>query len=171
MKRLPYNFVVFLYAYLRQLDLSLDRSKWTQWQELKDYYNQQIAPGKVAALLLEHAQIKEVYDIQRDDVKGANGWKKLQNSIFRNIIRRTYLTTTEILYCYKLLKIFEQYLDTDFEIYYMQEKLRSDICHIAYYVVEYKLSHRDRYNINIEHYLQNHSLVVNPMTKFSKGII
>lgn len=30
--------IIFLYAYLRQADLSIDRVRWTVWTELSDFY-------------------------------------------------------------------------------------------------------------------------------------
>jgi hypothetical protein len=49
--------IVFLYAYLRQADLSLDRSRWVSLSKLRDYYKTQINPEIVADYMLQHFKL------------------------------------------------------------------------------------------------------------------
>lgn len=163
-----YRLLLLLYAYLRQLDLSLDRSKWTSWQELKDYYQQQIAPGKLAALLLAEANLVPEYVPEIDTIKWTN-WRQLLRLIGW---QGKSLTKDQVLYCYQVLKTFEKYLHMDFQEYYEQEKLRVQVVQIGYYVIKYKLRMADiRKASRIEHYLQNENIVTEPMEQFSKGVI
>lgn len=168
---LKYEFILFLYAYLRQADLSLDRSRWTAWNELKEYYRRGIEPGRVATLLLSTTGITA----QSVDVKvgAATRWQKCRNFIYRNFLRKNYLTEAEILYCYRQLKVFENYLNSNLNWYTVdQEKLRVDICLMAYGIIESKLNFKDRYYAEkIEHYLQNEILTTVPLSEFSSGII
>ena len=41
-----YQFIVFLSAYLRQIDLSLDRSRWTSWGGIARVLQKSIEPQK-----------------------------------------------------------------------------------------------------------------------------
>ncbi|UZT99174.1 hypothetical protein ODZ84_06275 [Chryseobacterium fluminis] len=54
MKKVQINYsqLLFLYAYLRLINLSLDRNRWTTWDELQDYFNNITAPSKVAQYLI-----------------------------------------------------------------------------------------------------------------------
>ena len=57
--KLKYNFLVFLYAYLRQIDSSLDRSRWGSIEELREYYNIQIAPEHIVNYLMQKYDIND----------------------------------------------------------------------------------------------------------------
>ncbi|ACU57749.1 hypothetical protein [Chitinophaga pinensis] len=163
-----YGLLLFLYAYLRQLDLSLDRSRWTPWQELKDYYRQQIAPGRVAALLLATAKLTPEYVTGITPIEWTN-WR-----MFIRFIgwKGSALTKDQVLYCYQVLKTFEKYLQQDFHEYNEQEQLRVQVCKISYQVIEYKLSLADVGKASrIEHYLQNENIVTIPLKQFYQGLI
>jgi len=51
--KIKYSFAVFLYAYLNQIDLSLDRSRWEPLDNLRDFYRSQISPKTVANYLID----------------------------------------------------------------------------------------------------------------------
>ncbi|KFF08295.1 hypothetical protein IX38_05870 [Chryseobacterium luteum] len=54
MKKVQINYsqLLFLYAYLRLINLSLDRNRWTTWDELQSYFKNIMAPSKVAQYLI-----------------------------------------------------------------------------------------------------------------------
>lgn len=169
-----YEFILFLYAYFRQADLSLDRSKWTDWEELQGYYQQQIAPGKVAVLLLEKANIQdsELREVSAVRPIRVTQWRQFRRFISWKASLGNFLTEEQVMFCYRQLKTLEAYLDRHFEEYYDQERLRVNICSIAYEVLEYKLSLRDSLAAEkITHYFQNETLNTHPMEMFSQGIL
>ena len=54
-----YKFIVFLYAYLRQIDLSLARSRNEPLLNLKTYYENQISPELVVDFLVSNFSVKK----------------------------------------------------------------------------------------------------------------
>ena len=44
-------FLLGLYAYLRQIELSIDRVLHDSWEKLKPYFDERISPEKVIAYL------------------------------------------------------------------------------------------------------------------------
>ncbi|KKX46935.1 hypothetical protein L950_0229180 [Sphingobacterium sp. IITKGP-BTPF85] len=42
--KIDYAFVVFLYAYINQIDLSLDRSRWESIDNLRNFYKIKFHP-------------------------------------------------------------------------------------------------------------------------------
>ena len=54
-----YKFIVFLYAYLRQIDLSLARSRDEPLLNLKIYYENQISPEGVVDCLASNFSAKK----------------------------------------------------------------------------------------------------------------
>jgi hypothetical protein len=167
-----YDFIVFLYAYLRQTELSMDRSRWSTWTELKEYYKKRIAPGRVAMLLLTTAGITPS-EINEAEVKRSSGWQKFKDIINRIIFGKCYMKEVEILYCYQQLMAFEKAVNSDIEQYNMDlEKLRVNICLITYNVIKSKLPIKRKLKAQqVEHYNQNRIGVTIPISEFSKGII
>ncbi|WP_343566573.1 hypothetical protein [Sphingobacterium sp.] len=79
--KIKYSFAVFLYAYLNQIDLSLDRSMWEPLDNLRDFYRSQISPKKVANYLIDKLGLnveKLNYLIFIDE---ESLWEKIKDSL------------------------------------------------------------------------------------------
>ncbi|MEJ5092118.1 hypothetical protein, partial [Sphingobacterium faecium] len=57
--RIKYPLAVFLFAYLNQIDLSLDRSRWGPIENLRNYYRTQISPERVANYLIHEFNLEK----------------------------------------------------------------------------------------------------------------
>jgi len=55
--KVKYNEILFIYAYLRQIDLSLDRVRWTSWNELQYYFKDQLQPLQIIGYLERKFQL------------------------------------------------------------------------------------------------------------------
>ncbi|MGJ1404201.1 hypothetical protein [Sphingobacterium siyangense] len=80
-----WSFAVFLYAYLNQIDLSLDRSRWEPLDNLRDFYRSQISPKKVANYLIDKFGLnieKLNYLIFIDE---ESLWEKIKDSLLSGL--------------------------------------------------------------------------------------
>jgi len=165
--------LVFLYAYLRQIDLSLDRCRWTSWAELQHYYHDKINPARVINYLLKYAHLNLDTIEWLCSYDEETSWlRRLGCFLFRTVNGPASLAHSEILCCCKLLSIFDEYLKSDFQSYNLEvEKLRIDIAKFYSNVLECKLRRKDSDKaMRIEHYFQNSILKTTPMEEFSRGI-
>ncbi len=165
--------LVFLYAYLRQIDLSLDRSRWTSWGELKDYYsNVKISPMRVSSYLLKYSNPNFNSVEFPCSIKENNFFKKFRFFLFKIFKKVPSLTALEVLCCCTLLSSFDKYLGMDFPTYNLEiEKLRMDIAKFNRTVLGSRLLRKDwEKAMSIEHYLQNPILKTTAMEEFSGGI-
>ncbi|WP_123860274.1 hypothetical protein [Chryseobacterium nakagawai] len=127
MKKMKINYdqLLFLYAYLRLIDLSLDRSRWTSWGELQDYFKTILAPSLVVQYVINR------FNLPKTDLKNFTFYleeKSLINRLRPILLKKIPLKQNEILYCCKLLFDFDQVLNSDNKIYNVEiEKLRIDI--------------------------------------------
>jgi len=123
--KIQYNQLLFLYAYLRLIDLSLDRSRWTSWDEFQNYFKNIPAPYLVLQYLTNSFHLPET------DLKNFSFFpeeksviNRLRTILFKNIS----LQQDEILYCCKLLFDFDEILNHDNKNYHIGiEKLRINI--------------------------------------------
>ena len=170
--RMKYQHIVFLYAYLNKIDLSLDRSKWVPLIELRKYYKTQIAPKKVANYLMREFDLN--YDRLEDFYSVGNNHlvTKIKDFFLLYLKKESYLTKEEIYYCCQKLIILDQYLKSDFEIHKLEiEKLRIELAKFTYGNLKYKLFAKDRNKtMKVEHFLQNENLKVINISEFSKGL-
>jgi len=172
--KFKYNYLVFLYAYLRQTDLSLDRSRWGKWVELTDYYKDRIQPITVAESLQKNSVFKPSKIVGGISEKELNFWDKCSAFIVSAILGICYLTEEETQYCYQLLIRFDEFLHMDMEKYTIEmEKLRVDVAKFyAIYVLEFKLTPIDRNRAEvIECFLQSENITPVQMNDFIKGIL
>jgi len=167
-----YQFIVFLYAYLRQIDLSLDRSRWTSWYEFQDYYKTQLNPEKVARYLLQNSGLNENEIGTLYSIEDTTFIYKVKNELFRVLGIDSYLTNNQVLYCCQKLLKFREYLMINTEPNRMEvESLRIEIARFNYNIIQYKLFQKDRNKaMIIEHYFQNENLRVIKMEEFMKGL-
>ncbi|MGA6119380.1 hypothetical protein [Sphingobacterium anhuiense] len=56
--KIDYAFVVFLYAYINQIDLSLDRSRWESIGNLRNFYKNQITSKNIVAYLMNRFNLE-----------------------------------------------------------------------------------------------------------------
>lgn len=152
-KQITYNQLLFLYAYLRQIDLSLDRSRWTSWNELQNFFKDRIQPTQVIEYLKNNFDLNETEFSTFISIKQKTIFDKLKFSIIKKIL----FEEGEILYCCKLLLDFERYLNSNINSYNLEiEKLRIDIAQYYTKILSYMISKKDLDKLmKIEHYEQN----------------
>jgi hypothetical protein len=123
--KIKYSQLLFLCAYLRLIDLSLDRSRWTPWIEIQHYFKNVIAPNQIIQYL------KKNFQFTNEDIEQVVFFLQKKTTIdkFRFIFfNRFLLKQDEVLYCFKLLLTFEKIIKSDMESYNLEvEKLRIDI--------------------------------------------
>ncbi len=151
---LKYDQILFLYAYLRQLDLSLDRSRWTIWNEFQNYHKSNIQPLQVIEYLNDYFDLP-ITDLDHFVffIKKANWIERLKS----NVTKSFYLTENEMLYCCKILSKFNYYINSEIQEYNLNlEKLRGDISKYYSEILELMISKKDLGKLmRIEHYNSN----------------
>ena len=163
--KVKYSQLLFLYAYLRQIDLSLDRSRWTQWDKLQGYFQNRLQPCQVIEYLKKTFQLpdtnldKFVFFIEKKTLT-----EKLRSTINKNF----YLKQNELIYYCKLLLYFDKYLKSDFLEYTLEiEKLRIDIAKSYSKSLEYMISKKDLTRLmKIEHFEQSNKIAVISLDEF-----
>ncbi len=169
-KYFKYEFLIFLYAYLRQVDLSLDRSRWDSLKPFREYYKEQIQPKIVSDYLIRYSNL-DLKKIQWVNfIRGATFFKKIKYLISRLLTRNNFLISDEIYYCCQKLLILQDYLNSGDEIHKLEiEKLRIEFNKFTYQILQYKLNLKDRERATgVEHYLQNESLKPLNVNEFIK---
>lgn len=162
MVNLEYKFLVFLYAYMRQIDLSLDRCRWVPWSDLREYYQSQINPVVVSDQLFKNTNLRPETTPIVSTIKKPSRLRKTKDTFFRLIMKKQYLKDCEILYCSQLLHQFDLLLNRSFSEYPLEaEKLRIDIATFYSYVLEPKLSIKDYFRtMRVEHFMQSERIEV-----------
>lgn len=122
-----------MYVYLRKIDLSIDRCKWTSWDALREYYQEEkIKPDEFALFLLKKTNL--VYDSTDlcDLSLEVSCSKMFVSALLSHFRRKYYLKISEIRFCCKLLFQFNDYFSLDFEEYTVaQDKLRVEAAKLA----------------------------------------
>jgi len=101
--KIKYSFVVFLYAYLNQIDLSLDRSRWESIDKLRDFYSTQISPKKVANYLIDKLglNVKKLNNLIF--IGEESFWDKIKDSLLSSLKRDVILEDDKVYFlCQKL---------------------------------------------------------------------
>ncbi|WP_223585058.1 hypothetical protein [Sphingobacterium sp. GVS05A] len=169
--KINYSFVVFLYAYLNQIDLSLDRSRWESIDKLRDFYSTQISPKKVANYLADKLGL---------DVKKLNNlifigeeslWDKIKDSLLSSLKRDVILEDDKVYFLCQKLLLLDNFLEDGEQVHKLEiEKLRIEFSKLNYGTVKFKLAKKDRLKANnIEHFLQNETLSTIKICEFNKG--
>lgn len=163
--RIQYDRLLFLYAYFRQINLSLDRSRWASWSEFQAYYKGRIEPAQVIEYLKKSFQLPSTdwenftfYPEERTSVK------RLKKMVWKD----NFLKQNEILYGCKLLWEFDKELKSDIQEYNLnREKLRVDVTVFYNEVLGLLISHKDLNRLmKVEHYEQNDKIEVIKMSEF-----
>lgn len=156
-----YKQILFFYAFLRQVDLSLDRSRWTSLKELHDYYQERISPEQ----MISYLKIK--LNVPDGDFNDFPAQEETRNSKgkFKLFNKKTTLSKEELIHFHQLLKLFDQCLKSGEEKYSIEtESLRVDIAKFYSLLLEPKITKSDlKKVISIEHYGQNRLLKTKEM--------
>jgi hypothetical protein len=153
------------------MDLSLDRSRWTTWEELKEYYKEQISPNKIVTYLLSNSSQVNFDSQSLYFIGNASFLDKLKLSLLRVFHIDPFLTNEEVQYCCQKLNMMKQYLNLSNDPDRLEiEKLRIEVAELNYNIIQFMLSVKDRNKaMRIEHYLQNENLDTIKIEKFIKG--
>ncbi|MDQ0593656.1 hypothetical protein QFZ37_002025 [Chryseobacterium ginsenosidimutans] len=144
--------ILFLYAYLRQMDRSLDKSRWTSVKELNDYYKDRITPEQV----INYLQIN--FNIAKEDlnITSVSPSAMTFRDKFRMFFQRNHLSTEKITNIYNLLLSFDRHLKSDSPYTTETEVLRIDIARFYSKVLGPKISVRNLKKLSFtEYYMQN----------------
>ncbi|OUJ67708.1 hypothetical protein BXP70_28660 [Hymenobacter crusticola] len=160
--------LVALSAYLRHLDLSLDRSRWGAWQDYVAYAQTQVEPAVIAHFLqAKYPAVAQVPATERlpDHLSSKQRLFHLVGTITQ---RNNSLTCVEVAYLWRALETYRVYLEKAPSTYSIAlEKLRLQLAHFCYRILEPKLSPRERrHTMRIEHYLSAHHLETLPLHPF-----
>ena len=163
--RVKYEVLLFLYAYLRKIDLSLDRSRWTSWRKLQEYYEGYVDP----MIIVDYLKVK--FDLPDTEFQNLPFFPKKSSSVKKlssAFTKRYYLNQDEILYCCYLIVAFNDALLSDAEAYSEEfEKLRVDIANFYTTVLESLLFNKDlNILMRIEHFNQSENLIVVKLSEF-----
>lgn len=168
-----YNLLLFLYAYLRQIDLSLDRSRWNLWNEFLIYYRKYPAPSEIAKLISIDSEIE--YNDRKVFlcIPNSSFFKNKFIGFVNGLHRNPKLSECEILYCYQLLFRFEELLQTEiYEYTAKAEQLRIDIAVFYGDILENKISEKDlNMATQVEHFLEAFPLKTVKLLNLYKLII
>lgn len=158
-----YKQILFFYAFLRQVDLSLDRSRWTSLKELHDYYQDRISPEQMISYL------KIRLNVPDGNFNPSIAQAENSKSKFKLFAKKTVLSEEEIKNLHHLLLMFDGCLKSGQEQYTIEtESLRVDIAKFYSLLLEPKITKSDlKKVISIEHYGQNRLL----KTKELKNVV
>jgi hypothetical protein len=153
---------LFLYAFLRQIDRSLDKSRWASIAELKAYYKNRIIPEQVINYLETHFN-----SVNKDSNLTVASLQDLSlKDKFRLFFQRNYLTSDELTHLFDLLVSFDGYLKSDSSYTPKTEILRIEIASFYSKVLARGISGRNLKKLRFtEHYEQNRRVKPFPLNK------
>lgn len=158
--RIKYPLAVFLFAYLNQIDLSLDRSRWGPIENLRNYYRTQISPERVANYLIHEFNLEKRKLNNLIFIEKSKFLDKLGNKFLLYFQNKVLLPEDSIYFiCQKLMEL-NKFLYSDYKINSLEiEKLRLEISDVNFNILQFKLSNSDRkIAMNVEHFLQSEEL-------------
>lgn len=175
--KINYLQLLFLYAYLRQIDLSLDRGRWNLWIELQDYFKKDnIKVNNVIQYIVN------VFSLPKIDMETFVFFQKNKTIVehFKSLIpNNLQLNKDELLYCCKLLLNFEKKIISSREYSIDVEQARIDIANFYTNVLGKMISTKDlNILMKIEHFNQNDKIIdyvklnqfiPNDFTEYSKN--
>ncbi len=163
--QINYSQLLFLYAYLRLINLSLDRSRWTTWDELQNYFKDILSPHLVAQYLINS------FNLPSTDFNNFNYTpqeKSLLNKL-KPIVSKTFsLKQEEVLYYCKLIFQFDEVLHSDIQKYHIEiEKLRVDIALYNMNILGKMILWNDLERLmKIEHFWQSEKIDISKLEEF-----
>lgn len=163
--KIDYSQVLFLYAYLRQIDLSIDRSRWASWSKFQDYFRSKLQPVQVIEYLRTKFQLPNI-DFEQFVFYPEK--KTIIDKLKSGIRKNQFLNQNEIVYCCKLLWVFDKELKSDTKEYNLDiEKLRIDVSKFYSEILELLISNKDLNRLmKVEHYDQSDKIEVIEMNEF-----
>lgn len=163
--KVKYSFLVFIYAYLRQADLSLDRSKYVSLSELVSYYKTHIEPRKVAEYLCRDVNCSKNYEF---DSEFSSSFITLLQSRFLVVFKRqAFLSLDERCYCQGKLLELDKILSGDEVDRFEVEKLRNEIATFNYEIIEPRLKKSDiKKAESVEHFMQSDFVQTRSLSDF-----
>ncbi len=162
---IKYRQLVFLYAYLRLIDLSLDRGRWGEWENFLVYFKNILSP-----VIIIH-YLKESFDLTEKDLSKARLLTEKKTILYklRAIIFKEYsLSRDEVLYCCKLLLDFDKILKVHNEDYNLViERLRQDVAIYYTEILGNLIRHKDlKMLMRIEHFNKSDKVDVVRLNEF-----
>ena len=171
--KLEHSFLVFLYAYLRHIDLSLDRSRWNGWTDYVAYARGVIEPAVISTYL--QGKLGPVKVINADNRLPEHSYLKSRLLyLWRASTRQNnYLTVVEACYVLQLLARYSACLRADFTGYTLeQERLRVDIAVFYNRASQVTLSRSELDRImQVEHFWQNATLTTIALQEYSPSCL
>lgn len=163
--KIEYQQLLFLYAYLRQIDLSLDRSRWTSWHKLRDYYLKWPRPIQVIEYLERNFRLPNndfeqfIFTPEKNTFK-----KKIKSAVWKNEV----LNENEIMYYCKLLWNFDKELNSETKKYNSGiEELRIEVAKYYTEILKSLISNKDLVKLmRVEHFGQNENVEVIELSEF-----
>lgn len=163
--KIKYSQLLFLYAYLRLIDLSLDRSRWGEWNNFLVYFKNILSPAIIIQYLKENFDLieRDLYQVTMLSEK-KTVIEKLKELIFNDLSLRR----DEILYCCKLLLDFDKILKSDNEQYNFHiEQLRENIARYYTEVLGKLITGKDlKILMRIEHFNKSDNADVVKLDEF-----
>lgn len=160
--KLSYKEMLFLYAFLRQMDLSLDRSRWTSVEELQNYYLDRISPEQ----MINYLNLK--LNLSSEDLNHLTEPTEMSfKDKLKLFFNKNLLTKKEATDLYHLLLLFDQHLKSGSKEYTVEtEGLRMDIGRFYSRVLKPRISRRSvKRLMKIEHYEQNRLIKTTELKK------
>ncbi|MEI3801357.1 MULTISPECIES: hypothetical protein [unclassified Chitinophaga] len=164
---IDYKYLIGVSACLRQVDLSIDRCRWTSWNELRTFYKGRTEVEYYFDFFIEICQKLMLYP-QYHELSGSAGrFNYLLSSVFG---QKSFITTTELETGYYLLDEFNGLLRNEFPDPKYVEIIRLRMAGYYTGILFSKLRRKDINKVlKIEHYLQNESLATLPLSKIIAG--
>lgn len=163
--RLKKKFVLGLYTYLRQMELSVDRVLQDSWGKLIIYFDERISPQKVITLLESHVIDKSrLCKNSGEKLIEINYSEKLEARIMSVFGKFPYLTDLELSKIYSALQTFSKLLESkktppNDMLIQLRMQLHSYCKSLAL-----KLNNRDLKRAqSVEHFNQNDALEFVPL--------
>lgn len=168
--KFEYSLVVFLYAYLIQIDLSLDRSRWMPIDDLRDFYKSQISPKQVSDYLVANLQL----NVKRLNllifIGNSSFWTRIKDMLWSRFRKDILLEEDQLIYLCQKLSLLNKILEADEPVHPLEtERLRVEFSKLTFGTIQYKLTGKDRLKAQkVEHFLQNEILSTCNIREFSK---
>lgn len=152
-----YQEMIFLFVYMRHLEMSLDRTRWDGFGELRKYYQTVLAPSEVLKWpLLQSVNCDQLdKDIGTLIPKEYSRWQKFTAKLLPTF-DQYFIDKDDLLSCLIILKEFDSHLQgSDLDYTANHESLRQCIVSLAYGRLKYNMKSNDLDRaFSIEHYLQ-----------------
>lgn len=171
--KIDYDFVVFLYAYINQIDLSLDRSRWESIDNLRNFYKNQISPKNIVSYLMNRLNL----EVEKLDnlifLREESFWGRIKDSLLSSFKKDIFLEEDNVYFLCNRLLLFDQFLEKDTQVHRLElEKLRIDFSKLNFGTLMCKLTRKDRLRAyKVEHFLQYTSLNTLSISEFSKNYL